>query len=332
MEKKLQVFISSTFLDLKEERQAAVQAVLNAGHIPAGMELFKAGDESQQQVIEEWINDSDVYLLILGGRYGALNNEGISYTEWEYNKATELNKERFSLILNEEYINTKVAQGLIKATDLETKNDKYMAFKERVEKKLVKYIDHEARIESSIQSSLRNIEKKKGEKLGGWVKYSDIENYKAIKDENSMLKTKLVKLTEKNSSLKEKEYKRNQEKDYFGDFSYSEIVDIFKNQKLILRQESMTSKLYDETKGEVSFLTIIETYYTSLSLGISSQTVSKDNISFDLYRKVLPVLKVYGLAESIKVEKNIQRLQLSKEGLRFFSRYLAEVQKKTTEN
>ncbi|WP_051007944.1 DUF4062 domain-containing protein [Psychroflexus torquis] len=67
--KKLQVFISSTFIDLIEERQAAVQAVLSCGHIPAGMELFTAGDESQMKVIKRWIEESDVYLLILGGRY-----------------------------------------------------------------------------------------------------------------------------------------------------------------------------------------------------------------------------------------------------------------------
>ena len=47
MNKKLQVFVSSTYTDLIEERQAAVEAILDAGHIPAGMELFKAGNESQ---------------------------------------------------------------------------------------------------------------------------------------------------------------------------------------------------------------------------------------------------------------------------------------------
>ena len=53
--RKLQVFVSSTFADLKEERQAAVEAILTAGHIPAGMELFAAGDESQMNVIKRWI-------------------------------------------------------------------------------------------------------------------------------------------------------------------------------------------------------------------------------------------------------------------------------------
>ena len=55
MKKKLQVFISSTYKDMLVERQAAVEAVLRAGHIPAGMELFAAGDESQLETIRRWI-------------------------------------------------------------------------------------------------------------------------------------------------------------------------------------------------------------------------------------------------------------------------------------
>lgn len=47
--KHLQVFISSTYTDFIEDRQAAVEAILTAGHIPAGMELFTAGDESQYE-------------------------------------------------------------------------------------------------------------------------------------------------------------------------------------------------------------------------------------------------------------------------------------------
>ena len=62
--KKLQVFVSSTYEDLKEERQAAVEAILSAGHIPAGMELFAAGNESQMEVIRNWIDESEVFLLI----------------------------------------------------------------------------------------------------------------------------------------------------------------------------------------------------------------------------------------------------------------------------
>jgi hypothetical protein len=87
MNKKMQVFISSTYTDLIEERQKAVEAILNAGHIPAGMELFKAG-RSQMETIKKWIDESDVYCLLLGGRYGSIEEEsGLSYTELEYKYA-----------------------------------------------------------------------------------------------------------------------------------------------------------------------------------------------------------------------------------------------------
>lgn len=66
MKRKLQVFISSTYTDMLDERQAVVEAILRAGHIPAGMELFAAGDEAQLETIRRWIDDSDVFMLILG--------------------------------------------------------------------------------------------------------------------------------------------------------------------------------------------------------------------------------------------------------------------------
>jgi hypothetical protein len=71
--KKLQVFVSSTYTDLQEERQTAVEAILTAGNIPAGMELFAAGYESQMNVIKRWIDESDVYMSILGGRHEVLS-------------------------------------------------------------------------------------------------------------------------------------------------------------------------------------------------------------------------------------------------------------------
>ena len=63
MEKKLQIFVSSTFTDMKDERQAAVEAILRSGNIPAGMELFSAGNKTQLETITRWIDDSDIYLL-----------------------------------------------------------------------------------------------------------------------------------------------------------------------------------------------------------------------------------------------------------------------------
>jgi len=92
MEKRYQVFISSTFADLREERQAVLKAVLEVGHMPAGMELFPASDASAWELIKGVIDESDYYLLIIGGRYGSLTNEGLSYTEKEYDYATQKDK------------------------------------------------------------------------------------------------------------------------------------------------------------------------------------------------------------------------------------------------
>ena len=79
--KRLQVFVSSTFTDLIHERQAAVEAILVSGNFPAGMELFTSGDESQMDAIKQWIDESDIYMLILGGRYGSIEpKSGKSYT------------------------------------------------------------------------------------------------------------------------------------------------------------------------------------------------------------------------------------------------------------
>ena len=42
MAKKYQVFISSTFDDLKEHRDAVMKAVLQLGHLPVDMKMFNA--------------------------------------------------------------------------------------------------------------------------------------------------------------------------------------------------------------------------------------------------------------------------------------------------
>ena len=87
MEKRYQVFVSSTYADLKEERQKVIQALMELDSIPAGMELFPAADEEQFDFIKRVIDDCDYYLLIVGGRYGSLTAQGISYTEQEYDYA-----------------------------------------------------------------------------------------------------------------------------------------------------------------------------------------------------------------------------------------------------
>lgn len=89
MDKRYQVFVSSTYADLKEERSRVIQTLMEMDCIPAGMELFPAMDEDQFEFIKRIIDDCDYYILIIGGRYGTTTTEGISYTEKEFDYALE---------------------------------------------------------------------------------------------------------------------------------------------------------------------------------------------------------------------------------------------------
>lgn len=90
MDKKYQVFVSSTYEDLKTERQAAISCLLDMNCIPVGMEQFPASSLSQWEYIKKMIDMSDYYLLIVAGKYGSIDpKENISYTEKEYRYAVD---------------------------------------------------------------------------------------------------------------------------------------------------------------------------------------------------------------------------------------------------
>jgi hypothetical protein len=63
MDKRHQVFVSSTFTDLIDERRAVMQALLELDCIPAGMELFAAADEDAWTLIKSVIDDCDYYMV-----------------------------------------------------------------------------------------------------------------------------------------------------------------------------------------------------------------------------------------------------------------------------
>lgn len=90
MDKRYQVFVSSTYTDLKDERRAIIQTLIEIDCIPAGMELFPAADEEQFKFIKRIVDDCDYYILIIGGRYGSTTADGLSYTEREYDYAREI--------------------------------------------------------------------------------------------------------------------------------------------------------------------------------------------------------------------------------------------------
>lgn len=91
MNKKIyQVFVSSTYIDLKDERSAVEQVLISSDCLPIGMERFPSSNLEQFEYIKSVLRNVDYYVLIIGGRYGNVNSEtGLSYTEMEYDFAVE---------------------------------------------------------------------------------------------------------------------------------------------------------------------------------------------------------------------------------------------------
>lgn len=193
------MFVSSTFTDLIEERQAAVSAILKAGHIPAGMELFTAGDRSQMATIEEWINESDVYMLILGGRYGSVETEsGVSYTELEFDYAQQMGKPSFAVVITDEALERKIRA---KGSDFgEKENPKQLRqFREKVLTKVSSFFEDCKDIKLCVHESLADFVARR--ELKGWVSGGEIvdtrplfEEIKKLAEENKLLKASLMKL------------------------------------------------------------------------------------------------------------------------------------------
>jgi len=234
-DKKLQVFVSSTFTDLREERQAAVEAILSSGNIPAGMELFAAGDQSQMTVIKRWIDESDVYLLILGGRYGAIEpSSGKSYTHLEFEYALETKKALFSIVISEKGLNNKVS--LAGRSVLEDENPKDLKnFKSLVQNNLVKFWEDNKDIKLAIYETLNEFSLRK--ELIGWVRGDNVANSSQLADE-------LARLSHENSELRFRISKITQpEENKYSNISYSKLVKMLLNESKI---EGMTSSnLFD---------------------------------------------------------------------------------------
>lgn len=98
--KKYQVFVSSTYVDLIDARKKIIETVLSLYHFPVGMEMFSADDSEQWEIIRETIDASDYYVIIIGHKYGSIAPDGTSYTEKEYDYAKSLNIPVLAFIRN----------------------------------------------------------------------------------------------------------------------------------------------------------------------------------------------------------------------------------------
>lgn len=167
MDKRYQVFVSSTFEDLQAERQEVIQALLELDCIPSGMELFPAADEDQWSLIKSVIDDCDYYIVIVAGRYGSVDESGMSFTEREY---------RYALVSGQPIIGFLHRNpGNLPAKRTEESEDgkrRLGEFRELVQQKMCQFWESPADLGSKVSRSL--IKLVKSHPAVGWVRADQV--------------------------------------------------------------------------------------------------------------------------------------------------------------
>lgn len=181
MDKKYQVFVSSTFSDLIDERQEVMQALLELDCIPVGMEMFPAADDDQWTLIKGLIDDCDYYVLIQAGRYGSIGPEGKSYTQMEYEYALEKQLPIISFLHNDI---GKIENGKSEKEPDSVK--KLEDFRGLVQKKMCRFWSSPSDLGSQVSRSLIKLIKSKPQT--GWIKADVVTSEEANQEITTLRK------------------------------------------------------------------------------------------------------------------------------------------------
>jgi len=197
MKSRYQVFVSSTYKDLKNQRQRVANVIQRRGWFPAGMELFPAGNKKAWEYIKDAMVSSHAYILIIGGRYGHMaDGEEISYTEKEYEYAKKLHaKNNLSIHV---LIWDESETDYLDETDDKGSEEykKLQDFKQKVKEYSYKEFDDDAQLVTELNSALDAFA---DEALPGLVDASDSPDHKEMAE----LQTETAKLQKTINRLEE---------------------------------------------------------------------------------------------------------------------------------
>ena len=334
MNKKYQIFVSSTHDDLEKQRDQVIMAILEMGHIPVGMEMFSAGNEEQWKVIKRAIDESDYYVVIVAHRYGS-EVDGISYTEMEYDYAVTKGLPVIGLILEETV--SWPSNLMDKESD---KIEKLTVFKNKVKNKMVSFWknteDLYGKCSISLMKSFNLFPRV------GWVKGDTVTNEEATQE--------MLKLRKHNDALNEQisEYELQagiksrayaQGKENFTLKGHYDLTDPNSSQwKRTIKLKDVETFVYACWEDVIAFVlpsitslpseqqlrnTLGRMFRENLSpeLHVSLQPCSVEHVrlSEDSYNTVKIQLLALGYAELIDDEKAAKRKavwSLTKSGLR----------------
>lgn len=207
MERRFDVFVSSTYEDLIEERKEITQAVLECDCMPVGMEMFPASNLEQWEFIKKVIDKADIYLVVIAGKYGTPgrdeNGKLMSYTEMEFNYALASGKP----ILAFEYKNIdKLTRDKV---ELDGKKAKALeVFRKKVQKdRIVKFYSNKDELKAHVLASLNNM--KKQITTGGWIRanQSSFDGKKELEEKVRKLESNQERWLQEKRQLEEEREK-----------------------------------------------------------------------------------------------------------------------------
>lgn len=206
LDKKYQIFISSTYDDLKEERRIVQDVILSMYQFPIGMEMFSAGDEEQWEIIKDTIDSSDYYVLIIAHRYGSKTKEGMGYTEKEYQYAKNKGIPILAFIMNDKV--PVMPEYMEKDHD---SIEKLQLFKNDVTNgRMVQWWSSKEELSQLVTNSLYKQFNRK--KRPGWIRADNI-NLEETQNELIQMSKKIRELEEENEELKKQVVVRKPEID-----------------------------------------------------------------------------------------------------------------------
>jgi hypothetical protein len=184
------VFVSSTYEDLREERAAVQKALLQLHCMPIGMELFGSADEETWDFIKRQIGDCDYYVVIVADKYGSTADDGLSYTEKEYDYAREAKKPVLAFVHGD--------RGGIPRDKTEAdpgKRSKLETFIQKVRRSPVSFFTSKDDLATQVTVSFVRLRER--QPMIGFIRADqapDLKRYSDLLEENLRLQAELAKI------------------------------------------------------------------------------------------------------------------------------------------
>ena len=270
-----------------------MEAILAAGHIPAAMEQFAPGDETAWEKIKAWIDESDAFILILGGRYGSIEPiSGKSYVQIEYEYAIEKKKPLFALVVSDKHHNERVQKDGLKLDERDNP-EKYKSFRAKVTEKLCRFWNDQKDIESAIFQKLPEWAQR--EDLIGWVRGDEATNPQTTNE--------LARLSSENRELRAA---LGTSGERFSGLSLDELV------RLMSERKVSPQELHTASAGDVRWRPDSSRVHNLLGVFIDVFDALKAGRYASPMGSILDDLETYGL-----VQRTSNTVSLSADGRRF---------------